>query len=256
MKQTNGLRWIGLMVLAAALSGCVSVSPDPLSKPDMKRAAQINVQLGVDYMRQGKRDLAMQKLQKALEQDPDSSQAHTAVALLYWKTGDMDKARDHFDEALDLDSDDPMAANNYGTFLCHQGEPADSVKYFLRAANNPNYSQPEVAWTNAGVCAHKVPDLGRAERYLRKALAVNPQFADALAELASVSLDEKKYLQARAFLQRLSAQGDLDARGLLLGYKIEKAMGDASSARDYARRLKLHFPDSSEAHQLSGTAGS
>lgn len=256
MKYQNGLRWIGLGILAAALTGCVSAGPEPIAKPNMERAAKINVQLGVDYMRQGKRDLAMQKLQKALEQNPDSAEAHNAVALLYWQTGDLDKADENFQEALDLDDSDPMVANNYGTFLCQQGRPKESIEYFMQAAQDPNYAQPEGAWSNAGVCAHKASDLAGAEKYLRKALGINPQYASALSEMASVSLDEKKFLQARAFLQRLSTQGALDARGLLLGYKIEHALGNDTEAKDYATKLRAKYPGSSEANQLSGNAGS
>lgn len=256
MKHNNGLQWIGLGILAAVLTGCVSAGPEPIAKPDMQRAAKINVQLGVDYMRQGKRDLAMQKLQKALEQNPDSAEAHNAVALLYWQTGDIDKADENFQEALDLNDSDPMVANNYGTFLCQQDRPKESIEYFMAAAQDPNYPQPEGAWSNAGVCAHKASDLSDAEKYLRKALAINPQYASALAELASVSLDEKKYLQARAFLQRLSTQGALDAGGLLLGYKIEKALGNEADAKDYAAKLREKYPSSSEASQLNGNSGS
>lgn len=254
MKHTNGLYWIG--ILTVVLAGCVSTGLGPMAKPDMQRAAKINVQLGMDYMRQGKRDLAMQKLQKALEQDPDSADAHTAVALLYWQTGDLDKAEENFQQALDLDSDDAMAANNYGTFLCRQGRPKESIPYFLKATQNPDYPQPEGAWSNAGVCAHKASDLAAAEKYLRKALAINPQYASALAELASVSLDEKKYLQARAFLQRLSSQGALGPSTLLLGYKIEKALGNEADARDYATKLRVKYPSSVETSQLSGNSGS
>ncbi len=46
-------------------------------------AAKINFQLGVEYMRRGMNDIALNKLQKALALDKNYADAHNAIALLY-----------------------------------------------------------------------------------------------------------------------------------------------------------------------------
>ncbi len=43
--------------------------------------------------------------------------------------------------------------NNYGTYLCQRGKPDEAIKHFLAALDDPFYSTPSIALTNAGSCA-------------------------------------------------------------------------------------------------------
>ena len=57
-------------------------------------------------------------------------------------------------------------------------------KYFAKAIETPRYKTPERALENAGACAKRIPDLEKAENYLRKALSINPKLPLALSEMA------------------------------------------------------------------------
>ena len=87
-------------------------------------------------------------------------------------------------------------------------------------------------YTNAGTCAKQV-DLALAESYLRAALAQDPQFPDALFQMADVSLERGNALQARGFLERYLAQGKPTPAALWLGVRIEQSLNDATAARKY-----------------------
>jgi len=53
------------LALSVLLSGCVTTTQvDPTPKKEPEEAAQINVQLGAEYLRQGKLELAQQKLEE------------------------------------------------------------------------------------------------------------------------------------------------------------------------------------------------
>lgn len=236
-------------------SACVTVAPENLPEPDYQQAAKVNVQLGVRYMQQGKYDLAMDKLQKALEQDDEDPDVHTALAVLNEQMGDAAAAREHYNEAYDLAPDDPSIQNNFGAFLCRQGEYEDSVEYFAEAARNPQYNTPAAAWTNAGICAERIPDLRQAEQYYRQALQIDPKFRDALLQLAELSYQQQKDLQARAFLQRLDAAGAMTPAALWLGYQVEMRLGDRRAARQYAGQLLRDYPDTPEAQKLREARG-
>ena len=242
---------IRVAVLALLLSGCVTTEIDPSGHgPDFKEAARLNTQLGVDYMRKGQLDLALEKLEKALKQDPDLAMAHSAIAFVYARKGDNDRAEEHYKEALSLNSDDPFTLNNFGVFLCGQGKNEKADKYFMKAIKAKDYATPEAAWANAGVCARRVPDLARAENDFREALKLNPQFPEALSQMAWLCLQKKDYLRARAFLQRYEAVSKPTAETLWIGVQTERQLGDMMAARSYEHRLKAEFPDADQTYQL------
>ncbi|MGH8293013.1 MAG: type IV pilus biogenesis/stability protein PilW [Gammaproteobacteria bacterium] len=241
------------VVLAAGwLAACVSSSSAPGDAVSMQHASQFNVELGVAYMQQGRRDLAMQKLQLALKQDSDNANAYMAIGLLYNGTGDTQRADENFRIALRKAPDNPQIQNNYAVFLCQHGKPQESEQYFLKAAENPLYPTPEAAYTNAGVCANKIPDRTEAAGYFRRALAINPNFADALYQMARMSYEQKQYLAARAFIERFnSASPRPRPEMLLLGVRTERALGNQQAAVNYAKQLIRLFPNSPEAQQLT-----
>jgi type IV pilus assembly protein PilF len=245
--------------LALALAACTTTEMQPApgaSKPDLKEAARLNTQLGIDYMRKGQFDIALEKLEKALEQDDELGIAHSAIALVYQRKGETKLAGKHYREALDLNADDPVTLNNFGIFLCGQGEPEEAEKIFVRAAKHRDNTRADDAWANAGVCLHNTPKArDRAEGYLREALQRNPNHANALAQMAQISYDKKDYLRARAFLQRYELNGRATAQTLWLAARTERALGDHAMARSYERRLRSEFPGTVEAEQASKPPG-
>ncbi|HET7922587.1 MAG TPA: type IV pilus biogenesis/stability protein PilW [Gammaproteobacteria bacterium] len=246
---------VGAFMLAAvaALAGCVSSgsSQFPGDKVSMQQASEYNTQLGVAYLRQGNRDLAMQKLQKALQQNSDNADAWLALGLLYDSMGDAGKAENSYETAFDKAPDNPEVQNNYAVFLCQHGKQQKSLQYFLKAAENPLYSTPAAAYTNAGVCASQIPDSKAAEQYFRKALQVNPIYPNALYEMAQLSYKQKKYPQARAFIERFDTVSKQPRpEVLLLGVRVERALGNMSAAAEYAKKLRDTFPNSPQAQEL------
>ena len=239
--------------LGFLLAACVSNTPQSQfngSQVSMTQASKDNTALGIKYLQQGNRDVAMQMVQKAIQQDPDNGDAYMAEALIYSADGEVSRADDAYHTALRKSSGDPEIQNNYAVFLCQHGKPKDSLPYFLQAANNPHYSTPDLAFTNAGVCAGEIPDKTAAEGYFRKALDMNPSLPEPLYQLAQMSYDQKKYLQARAFIQRFNTVTQPRPEVLLLGVQTEKALGNRQGAADYAHQLLKLFPTSTQAQQL------
>jgi len=247
---------VPLLIAVLPLAACVTNTDSGFagSKVDLKQASQDNVNLGIAYLQKGDRDSAMQKIQKAIEQDPDNADAYSAEALIYNAENDPDKARGAYKTAMRKAPDDPEIENNYAVFLCERGSPKDAMDLFIKAANNPHYSTPDGAFTNAGLCALRIPDQGQAEQYFRKALQINPNQAEAMAQLAQLAYLQKKYLTARAFIERF---GELVPRSradvLLLGVNNERALGNPQGAADYAKQLLRNYPASEQAQQLDQT---
>ena len=253
MRRIELLAISAVAVLAAACQEGAVRDADTLPEArrlDMDNPAVINTQLGVGYLRQGNLELALAKLQKAVRLDPSLASAHNALALLYERLGKTELAGEQYAAAVRLDGDDSAAHNNYGQFLCKQGHTREAEEQFLAAVANPLYQTPYMAYSNAGVCARREPDLEKAETYLRKALTLAPRFAPALVEMAHLSVDRKEYLQGRAFLQRYLAEARPTPETLWLGIQIESNLGNQDAVASYSLLLKNNYPDSEEARQL------
>jgi type IV pilus assembly protein PilF len=220
----------------------------------MHDAARINARLGVEYMKQGQLAIAREKIDKALQQNPRDPGVQMAAGLLYEQLRETDKAESHYRQALRYGSNNPEAQNALGAFFCRNGQAKKGEATFLEAARNPLYRTPEVAFTNAGVCARQAGRLEQAEEYLRLAVSQRNPYPEALVQMANVSFERSNYLQARAFLERYLQTTTGTAGVLLLGYQVESALGSQDGARDYASRLKTRFPDSPEARALDEPA--
>ncbi|MBK1673788.1 type IV pilus biogenesis/stability protein PilW [Ectothiorhodospira shaposhnikovii] len=239
-----------LFCAGLALAGC-AVNPQVQERE--QRAAQVNMELGLHYMRNNQLEQAKGNLERALGQNPGSAQVHAAYALLQERLREPRLADRHFRRALELDPGNALIKNNYGTFLCRHDRLEEADKAFRSAAEDPLYRTPEVAWTNAGICILKKPDEQQAERYFRRALETNPRHVPALYEMMRLSFDGGRYLQTRAYLQRLTEQVPHTPETLWICYLAETELGNRDASGVCALRLKNDFPDSEQTTRLLET---
>lgn len=216
-----------------------------------QNAATNNMQLGIAYMRRGQNEMALEALQKALNINPNYAEVHNAIAVLYERLGKNDKAKQHYQTSLEIKPNYYDAHNNYGQFLCKNDEFAQANIHFLKAVENPMYKTPEIAYTNAGICAVRYKKLADAETYIRKALQSNSKFPRALFQMASISFDQQRYKQARTYLQRYSNAAKQTSKTLWLGFHIERKLNNKEAQVQYARLLRNQFPDSLETQKLN-----
>jgi type IV pilus assembly protein PilF len=237
-----------IYMLLTILNGCTterSVEP-----ADAERAADLNAQLGLGYMQQGRYDVAMQKLDKALKFNPKNSQAHLIKAELHRRVKEFSKAKDHYEIALDLSPNDAAVHNNYGVFLCDIKDYDGAQTQFDIAINDPLYSAKDQVYENIGLCDLSRGILRKGEEALRTALQLNPKLPKSLLNLAQLSFDKNETQVAHGYFGRFLAVSQHTAASLWLGYLLEKERGNTESATSYAMSLKGKFPDSKEAELL------
>ncbi len=240
--------WPLVLVSLLTLAGCAqnTTRQDTAST----KAAEVNVELGIAYMQQGNKAVALEKLKRALEQDPGLPQAHTAIAVLYESLIEYDLAEKHFKKALQLDPKNSSAHNNFGGYLCRRGNYTEAVSHFEQSAANPLYDRPEQALTNAALCVARDGQREQAEVYLRQALQRNPLYPVALLNMAKMSLENENYLSARAYLQRFQEVSRHTAESLAIGIETETELGDKDAVASYKLLLKNNFPTSPQAERL------
>lgn len=234
-------KFVIVLAAAALLSACSS-----MQTRDTK-SAQLNAELGLRYMLQNQNELALEKLNRALEQDPDSAVAHHYVAELYRRLGETEDADRHYRKAITLDRDNSSAYNNYGVFLCNEKRYDDAEQQFLAVLKNPVYTGRAQTLENLGLCMHAADDKVKAEEYFRKALLADPRTPKALMGMAQLSHAAGNALSARAYLQRYNEVAPHTPESLWLAVRVERALGNKGAAASQGLLLKNRFPDSQEA---------
>ena len=235
---------------ALTLASCASSPPsDETSKA--RRAAETNTELGRQYIARGEYEVALDKLKRAIAHDKTYAPAHTVLAFLYENLNDDEMAGKEYREAVRYDPDAGPVNNNYGAFLCSQNKWREAERYFETALKDPFYATPELATTNAGLCALGAGDLDKADKYLRQSIEYDANLPEALLGLGNLNYQQAQYLRARAFLQRYEAVAPHTAESLELAYRIERELGDEQAAERYRRELIQSFPNSNAAKAVA-----
>ena len=124
-----------LTLLLTLVTGCASTAERKAEQGAQQKLVDTNIQLAAGYLQQGQFDVAKEKLDKALEIDPDDPQANNVMALLQWRLKNHDAAERYFQRALGSKTGgiNPDVQHNYGAYLCDRGRADEAMTWFERA---------------------------------------------------------------------------------------------------------------------------
>jgi len=245
-------RWakFSLVAVLITLVGCVTEStgglPDP-APPASRVIAQLDLARG--YLEQGNMERARSSLNKALEIDDRSVEAHVLLAVLNAAESEWGIAERHFKTALSIDPNDAMALNNYGSFLFSRGRYEESVRYLSLLVQNTDYRARSQAYENLGLAQLKVDEKEAARDSFNRALQLSFSQPQSSLELAQLAYDDGDIERAGGHFDAFRAQAQQNARSLCLGMKIAQAQRDSDRMASYALALHNLFPDSPEASE-------
>lgn len=250
-----------IMISTFGLSGCQTTGFRPggtevadtagsLGRTQRTGAGDVYLRLAIAYMQQGQLGDALKNSKRSIELDPYSGESHNVLAIIYSRLNENKLAEKHFRRAISLQPKNSYTLNAFGSFLCGQKKYKEADIQFKAALKNPLYKTPEVALTNAGICARQHRDLDLAEAYLRRALQHNKRFSTALLQMAKVSYETGDAQAARDFLNRYHRVAKHTSESLWLGVQIEQKLGDQNAVASYSMQLKGQFPDSNEVRLL------
>jgi len=253
----------GMLIVALwALSGCNAHPPtkSTVAKTEVNQlstaqeaprvaaanytaAAQINVQMGLEYLKQGHTALAKSKLLHALKLDPSSAASHSAMAY-FWETVQENKeAEREYRKALRLTKQKGAVYNNFATFLCRQNRYLEADKTFKLALEDKSYPESANVFENAGLCAAKNRNFAGAEHYLQNALRHDPSKDDVLLELARVQFSMGHLNQAKTSLEHYKKHHTPSAEAVYVEWKIAQALHNTEEAIALEFTLKSQYPD-------------
>ena len=239
------IKMIIALLLCSYLNACATQTTKPVSKessPDINTL----VNNSLVYAQRGSLVQAQQTIQDALAIDPNNVDANNIAGLIYGKSNQPSLAVEHFEKALSKANNDASTLNNYGNFLCDHGKTQDAEKKFLRAATHVSNPNPEIAYTNAGLCSMRIPNLDKASDYFKTALDYQENNTIALFQLAQINFTKKRGVPALERLHAYAQHGQHTPATLKLGIEIGRLIRDKEVEVGYFNLLQKSFPTSEE----------
>ncbi len=253
------LQLLAALALIGFLTACVSEPTvtrfkDP-SAEDLEQAIANYVSLAYEFLDQGKQDMAMVNVQRAMEIDSTSPLAHNAMAIIFQTQGEEDKARESFETALRYDSSFSQGRLNYGSFLFSQQEYEEACEQFAIVSEDSTYQGRALAYFNLGICMEELGDLEAAEEAYERCLSLSSEFdyayIGALLELAEIRYNEKRFAQSKQLYDEHAAllrkyNGVQSPRALWLGIRLERLFENPDAEASLVLFLKNTYPYSEE----------
>ena len=241
-------KYLVLCFMTLFLAACVT--DGSIAPRDVKRAAELNAQLGLGYLKQGQYQRARRKLDKALEFDYDSANAHHYMGELYRRLGDSENAKKHFKIAMDLAPEDLTIQNNYGVYLCDAEKYDEAIALFKKPLEDSLYENKAQSYENIGLCRLRQGQIIKAEEAFKQALQFNSNMSTSLLQLAQLRFDAGNSVAAYPLYSRYISLAEQTPESLWLGVLLESGRGAKNTVSSYKVKLKGKYPDSKETKLL------
>ncbi len=248
------MRSLAAVLLMLTVVGCTTQQTGPATREQASMAASANTEIASYHLSNGALDTALAKVRQALSQDDTLVDAHLVAAEIQDRLADPVRAERHYRRALSLSGRSGPALNNYAGFLCRAGQTVAAIEHWEQAAALRRYDGRAMALSNAAHCLTRDESAGlapRADRYWRRALRIEPDYAPALRGLAEWSLARDEVNAAGAWYSRYTAAVEDNPAGLWLGIRIARAGDQAVRQRKLTARLRDQFPASEQAARLT-----
>jgi len=155
---------------------------DQALKVDPKNANILQI-LGLAYHALKNNEKAREHLFASLLIEPNNSETLNNIGLSYSNTYDYDKSIDYINKAICLKPENPSLYSNLGLQYRHLQQYEKAIECFNKSLS---LREDATAYAMLGGCYGEMKNLQKAKEMIYKALKINPNFAAAHVDLASI----------------------------------------------------------------------
>lgn len=132
--------------------------------------------LGLAFLQQGDRKLALSHCRQAVELAPRSADAWGSLSVVCLDAADLPQAHEAAQRAVDVSPDDPAALSNLAFLVAAEGDTAGAVRLWEQATRlAPSYAD---AYAGLAVAQWRLGDRDRSRSLYRKAIGLDATYAD------------------------------------------------------------------------------
>ena len=232
-RVSRASRPLGAIVLFCGLLACPWAAAQGGSPP---LDAESRFNTGVEHLRAGRVDLAIDEFQRAIKDDPKNPYFRKGLGLAYAQQKKYREAVESFQKALELNPYYVDVRNDLGTTLLLSGRREEGKEEFLKAFSDPTNPTPELSARNLGQAYFEEKNYTQALSWFQSSLGRNNEYPDAYLGLADT-------LVASGRLDDAIAQLEVGTRVLPERWSIVLALGEAyyQAGRFADARTKLEL---------------
>lgn len=186
---------------------------------------------------------------QALRFYPDSFQAHNNLGSYYFNyLNDFDRAREHFDKALEIKGDDPSILNNLAIMAREEGKIDEAVALHLRAADAATTAPGIVVepYYSLGNLYVSINNIDEGIRWYTKAIELNADHTPSLINLGATYAQIGEREKAIEMYRRAIAvepEAPYPYYNLAIQLELSKEIGEAEAMYKKAIELDSGYVD-------------
>ena len=147
-----------------------------------------------DLISKGKFSDAIVILDKLVSQNKKHADAYNTLGVAYFRLQKLDKALEMYKKAVDINPENPIYLNNYGTTLSGLGDNVTAVKIIGEAIKRDiNYTE---AYNNMGIALMRIGDIQNSLQCFKKTLQLNPNHTRAMNSMAMALRKDNRHDEA------------------------------------------------------------
>lgn len=246
------MRWVWVLLLLILISGAWLLGYRSRPKEELTRKINLprDYLMGLNFLLNEETDKAVDIFIKMLEVDSDTVETHLAVAKLFRRRGEVDRAirihqnliarpqleRIYREQSLYELGQDYLSAGMldraeriFTELVSAKTHSAHAIKVLI------DIYQQEKDWENALIMAEKYETVTRQN--------MRCVIAHYYCELAELSNQRKEYHKAMAFLDKALSADKQSTRASLLQAKVQMEQGEYKLALKSLKRIKDQNPD-------------
>ncbi len=254
-------RILGLLLISAALAGCVTskevvIGKDSdgndivkdVGKIDYEKASIARLRLANAYIAQKDMTRAKENLEIAQNYDPDSELLFLSWGNYYETVKDTEKAREIYEKSYSKFSSSGTTLTQYANFLCKCHELEKAQELFEKAVAIPKYADIGYTYASAARCAADHDQHDKAGEYFEKAKQYGGSDPDTLYSYALWTYSQNQCTKAHDLIHTFGLfVKEASPQVLALKIKIEKCLKNYDEASELGLSLTRRFPRSQEA---------
>lgn len=220
---------------------------EPLLKNDTLDR-ELLILAGEAYLRTGQLDRARHYLQRAIDQDPKSPGARTAMGLIWLAQGDSQRASTELEAAVRLTSDDAQPEKLLVMALIAE----NSINRALEVVGTMERKRPNRADTHQlrGAIFLAQQEIAKARASFEQALGLQPTYLPAAAALAELDLRQNDFTAARGRMEAILKKDPTHLDTTLTIATLEASVGHRKEAADILLKTLVDHPTAVQAYLL------
>ncbi|MBI5658960.1 MAG: tetratricopeptide repeat protein [Nitrosomonadales bacterium] len=204
-----------------------------------------------EILRQLKRlDEAVAHGERAVALEPRMVMAHSNLGIAHFDRKDYGRAEACQQRALAIEPNFAPSLNNMGSIRREQKRHDEAIVWYSKAvAANPHYLEP---LNNLGALLNEEDRTGEARATLNKALRINPNYAETVCNMGGVHLVLEEHDAAFACYRRALELRPVYVEAQMGLAKTYQALENLPDAETAALRALQFDTDNAKAHALLG----